>query len=132
YGATGLGYMSGLGNNMFNPWQGSMNPQMNYGGGMGFQQMLQGLMGRLNGYNSMTGSGMGGGQTGGSRYDQDEQRYGHYRDDPEFIRWRDEILATNPITDMAYDPYRWERQYEGHQQGNQGQTPDIGRDNRMI
>lgn len=38
YGSTGLGYMSGLGN-MFSPWQGNMNPQMNYGGGYSFQDM---------------------------------------------------------------------------------------------
>lgn len=50
YGSTGLGYMSGLGN-MFSPWQGNMNPQMNYGGGSSFQDMLQGLYGSLNGRN---------------------------------------------------------------------------------
>lgn len=50
YGSTGLGYMSGLGN-MFSPWQGNMNPQMNYGGGSSFQEMLQGLYGSLSGRN---------------------------------------------------------------------------------
>lgn len=54
YGSTGLGYMSGLGN-MFNPWQGNMNPQMNYGGGSSFQDMLQGLYGSLSGRNSGLG-----------------------------------------------------------------------------
>lgn len=48
YGSTGLGYMSGLGDR-FSPWQGNMNPQMNYGGGSSFQEMLQGLYGSLSG-----------------------------------------------------------------------------------
>lgn len=48
YGSTGLGYMSGLGN-MFSPWQGNMNPQMNYGGGSSFQQMLQQLYQQMSG-----------------------------------------------------------------------------------
>lgn len=125
YGSTGLGYMSGLGN-MFNPWQGNMNPQMNYGGGSSFQQMLQQLYQRMPVGQQQQQPGMGEGGLyfpGGSSYNQDRP-YSHDFGNQSPTQNMDirGSLGWNP-----YDPNS--PRYIGPPPGPQ--TPGIGRDNRM-